>query len=281
MASRGVHACDADLFTRHRDAATPRRSTARASTARATTTGATRSGRADADEGARDAGWVKDRFIDGEIHRTRAIHRRREMTRARRSASTGGIPETAMDETGEGTSGRGAMDAMGAASTKDEAGDGKGSTARRRRAGGVVTRKRSSLSDGADEDEDGEAKNQRFECNVCFDTASEPAVTPCGHLYCWKCIRKWMDAGNDACPVCKGAIASDTVIALYGFGDKSAGRAKSRTGGSDDDLESSKSLATVLGLRGIDTATVQANQLLLARILLTIGTLFIVCLLII
>jgi E3 ubiquitin-protein ligase RNF5 len=22
-----------------------------------------------------------------------------------------------------------------------------------------------------------------FECNICFDAASEPVVTPCGHLY--------------------------------------------------------------------------------------------------
>ncbi len=27
-----------------------------------------------------------------------------------------------------------------------------------------------------------------FECSICFDTANEPVVTKCGHLYCWPCI---------------------------------------------------------------------------------------------
>ena len=27
-----------------------------------------------------------------------------------------------------------------------------------------------------------------FDCNVCYDTAREPVVTMCGHLYCWPCL---------------------------------------------------------------------------------------------
>lgn len=29
----------------------------------------------------------------------------------------------------------------------------------------------------------GEKIDKMFECNICFDTASEPVVSLCGHLY--------------------------------------------------------------------------------------------------
>lgn len=27
-----------------------------------------------------------------------------------------------------------------------------------------------------------------FDCNICFETPTDPVVTRCGHLYCWKCL---------------------------------------------------------------------------------------------
>jgi E3 ubiquitin-protein ligase RNF5 len=36
-----------------------------------------------------------------------------------------------------------------------------------------------------------DAKNcTGFECNICFDTADEPVISVCGHLYCWSCIHQ-------------------------------------------------------------------------------------------
>ena len=130
-------------------------------------------------------------------------------------------------------------------------------------------------------DATGAPGSQRFECNVCFDVARDPTVTPCGHLYCWQCIHRWMSCGNSVCPVCKGEIASDALIALYGFGDSH--RPSARDGAGEANADAPKGFAALLGLRVMDgdTASGQANQLLLSRILLTIGCLVIVCLLII
>lgn len=59
-----------------------------------------------------------------------------------------------------------------------------------------------------------------FECNVCFDIPTGPVVTPCGHLYCWPCLYKWMRLRADSpqCPVCKAGIDKHTVIPIYGRG---------------------------------------------------------------
>ena len=37
-----------------------------------------------------------------------------------------------------------------------------------------------------------------FDCGVCLDTASEPVVTFCGHLFCWGCLYKWMQASESS-----------------------------------------------------------------------------------
>lgn len=66
-----------------------------------------------------------------------------------------------------------------------------------------------------------------FDCNICFDSAQDPIVTLCGHLYCWPCIYKWLQvqissesdqlSGNN-CPVCKANISISSLVPLYGRG---------------------------------------------------------------
>jgi len=71
-----------------------------------------------------------------------------------------------------------------------------------------------------DENEEEENKHM-FECNICLDTASDPVVTMCGHLFCWPCLSKWMDgpmSAHNTCPVCKSIISRDTIVPLYGRG---------------------------------------------------------------
>ncbi|XP_059301180.1 E3 ubiquitin-protein ligase RMA3-like [Lycium ferocissimum] len=69
-----------------------------------------------------------------------------------------------------------------------------------------------------------------FDCNICLDSAHDPVVTLCGHLYCWRCIYKWLQVENSAsgseethkCPVCKSHISNSSLVPLYGRGTSSA-----------------------------------------------------------
>ena len=56
-----------------------------------------------------------------------------------------------------------------------------------------------------------------FECTICLETAKEPVLTKCGHMYCWPCIYNWLDSkgGKAKCPNCKNLITKDDLIPVY------------------------------------------------------------------
>ena len=56
-----------------------------------------------------------------------------------------------------------------------------------------------------------------FECTICLDTAKEPVLTKCGHMFCWPCIYNWLDSkgGKAKCPNCKNVITKDDLIPVY------------------------------------------------------------------
>ncbi|KAJ1824996.1 hypothetical protein GGH91_001098 [Coemansia sp. RSA 2671] len=56
-----------------------------------------------------------------------------------------------------------------------------------------------------------------FSCNICFDTATDPVLTICGHLFCWSCLVQWLER-SATCPVCKAGCDKDKVIPVYGRG---------------------------------------------------------------
>ncbi|PIN03610.1 putative E3 ubiquitin ligase [Handroanthus impetiginosus] len=60
-----------------------------------------------------------------------------------------------------------------------------------------------------------------FDCNICFDSAKDPVVTCCGHLFCWPCLYQWLRHHSDAneCPVCKGEVTVKSVTPIYGRGN--------------------------------------------------------------
>ncbi|KAF9666789.1 hypothetical protein SADUNF_Sadunf16G0265100 [Salix dunnii] len=70
-----------------------------------------------------------------------------------------------------------------------------------------------------------------LECNICLDSAHDPVVTLCGHLYCWPCIYKWLHVKTSSpdtsqqqqsCPVCKAEISPNSLVPLYGRGPSSS-----------------------------------------------------------
>ncbi|KAJ4830527.1 hypothetical protein Tsubulata_029602 [Turnera subulata] len=77
------------------------------------------------------------------------------------------------------------------------------------------------VSEGRDEVEQGSSNDGSFfDCNICFDLATDPVVTCCGHLFCWPCLYRWLHVHSDAkeCPVCKGEVTTKNVTPIYGRG---------------------------------------------------------------
>ena len=60
-----------------------------------------------------------------------------------------------------------------------------------------------------------------FECTICLDTAKEPVLTKCGHMFCWPCIYNWLDSknGRAKCPNCKNIITKEDLIPVYSNGE--------------------------------------------------------------
>lgn len=84
----------------------------------------------------------------------------------------------------------------------------------------------STCSSNSQSTSSGNASNEKdgsFECNICFDEASEAVISYCGHIFCWSCLQPWLDlkpAGQQTCPVCKSVISEDKVIPVYGRNSK-------------------------------------------------------------
>lgn len=83
-------------------------------------------------------------------------------------------------------------------------------------------------------------ENGCFDCNICLESANDPVVTLCGHLYCWPCIYKWLNVQNSSvepdkqptCPVCKAVISHTSLVPFYGRGksDSETGSNKLQVG---------------------------------------------------
>lgn len=76
-------------------------------------------------------------------------------------------------------------------------------------------------------------QDARFICNICLDPAKDPVVTQCGHLYCWPCLFRWLNAHHRDCPVCKAGVSRENVIPIFIEGNKDDPRKKVTAAGGD------------------------------------------------
>ena len=47
-------------------------------------------------------------------------------------------------------------------------------------------------------------------CSICFDTLSNPSLTPCGHVFCKECLELCLKAKKE-CPMCKADLAGKEI----------------------------------------------------------------------
>ncbi len=67
------------------------------------------------------------------------------------------------------------------------------------------------------------------ECPICLNNARLPVATKCGHVFCWECIKNWVNVRRKMeCPICKNGINLNEVIKLY------VGNNQAREGEVDD-----------------------------------------------
>ena len=55
--------------------------------------------------------------------------------------------------------------------------------------------------------------NDDENCVICYDKMSEPTMTPCGHMFCKKCIQLCLTHKNE-CPMCKHKIEHNTLVGI-------------------------------------------------------------------
>lgn len=55
--------------------------------------------------------------------------------------------------------------------------------------------------------------NENENCIICYDTMNEPTMTPCGHMFCKKCIQLCLNHRKE-CPMCKHVIDPSTLVEI-------------------------------------------------------------------
>ncbi len=71
--------------------------------------------------------------------------------------------------------------------------------------------------------------DNNLECIICLGPTRLPVATQCGHIFCWHCLKNWLDSQNVLiCPICKNGIEMDRIVKLYTNDENNKGEVDDR-----------------------------------------------------